>query len=96
MALRIVTDMEDKPKEHSGNKYRKRIQGFGGHVVIVDVYRVIEAFNVTDAGLQHALKKILMPGLRGKGGRIKDLTEAIDAIQAEVDKAGEVQVLHDQ
>ena len=82
--------------EHSGNKYHKKIVGFGGDVVTVDVYRVIDAFNVTDAGLQHALKKILMPGLRGKGGTMQDLEEARDAVSASIDLLKDKGKNHDE
>lgn len=45
----------------NGNKYMREILPN----VWVDVYDVIEAFNVTDGGMQHALKKILACGQRG-------------------------------
>jgi hypothetical protein len=71
--------------EHGGNKYHRKIVGFGGEVVIVDVYRVLDAFNVTDPGLHNSIKKSLCAGIRGKGDTKQDLTEAIDAIKASID-----------
>ena len=68
--------------EHSGNKYHRRIIGLDGITTYVDVYRVLDAFNVTDPGLQHAIKKLLCAGIRGKGDTKQDLSEAQDAIEA--------------
>lgn len=43
--------------------------------VYIDVYDVILAFNVTCPARQHAIKKLLCAGLRGKGDVIQDLEE---------------------
>ena len=52
------------------------------HLTSIDVYRVIQLFNVTDPCLQHALKKVLVAGGRGAGKDIKqDIQEAIDTLQ---------------
>jgi hypothetical protein len=67
---------------HSGKKYLRKIypaDGVGAPI-LVDVYEVSEAFAVTGGPLNHALKKILCPGQRGKGGRAQDIKEAIDAL----------------
>ena len=57
-----------------------------------DVYAVLDAFQVTCPARQHAIKKMLCSGLRGKGDCIQDLTEARDAIdraiQMEVSRTG--------
>lgn len=45
--------------------------------VTVDVYRVIEAFGVTSAPLQHLIKKALCAGLRGHKDYIEDLGDII-------------------
>lgn len=68
----------------SGSKYRRAIQHEDGHV---DVYAVLEAFGVTCPARQHAIKKLLCAGLRGKADELQDLTEARDA----VDRAVELQ-----
>lgn len=48
----------------------------------VDVYRVLDLFNVTDPCLQHAAKKILVAGGRGAGKDIgRDVQEAIDTLE---------------
>lgn len=67
---------------HSGNKYHRKIpsvetlDGF----TITDVYGVLEAFNVTCPARQHAIKKLLCSGIRGKGDTLQDLTETRDAV----------------
>lgn len=69
-------------KEHSGNKYIRRIYSCiedGSHVD-VDVYAVLEAFNVTCPAIQHALKKLLCTGIRGKADKLQDLKESVDAM----------------
>ena len=74
---------------HSGNKYHRKIFPIGAGTdesepITVDVYNVIEAFDVNCPGLQHAIKKLLCAGIRGKGGVEQDLTEAIDAISRSI------------
>lgn len=43
----------------------------------IDVYRVLELFNVVDPALQHAVKKLLVAGGRGHKDIEKDVNEAI-------------------
>lgn len=72
--------------EHEGKKYLKTIKAAAGSYaemtegIRVDVYAVIEAFGVTCPARQHAIKKILCAGTRGKGDTIADLTGAIAAL----------------
>lgn len=51
-----------------------------GHLETIDVYRVLERFNVTDPALQHAIKKLLVAGGRGLKDLDKDIQEAIDTL----------------
>jgi len=52
----------------------------------VDVYRVLQLFEVTDPCLQHAIKKLLVAGGRGGGkGHETDITEAIVSLQRALD-----------
>lgn len=44
----------------------------------VDVYRVLELFEVTDPALQHIVKKALCAGQRGAKDFRKDLEEIVD------------------
>ena len=49
----------------------------------IDVYRVCQLFGVDDSSgaLQHAIKKLLLPGKRGAGKNYrKDIQEAIDTL----------------
>lgn len=47
----------------------------------LDVYRVIDLFEVTHPALQHALKKILAAGKRGAKDDARDVQEAIDSLE---------------
>lgn len=66
------------------NKYQKTIR-----TEVVDVYDVLNAFNVTCPGLQHAIKKMLMPGLRGDKSRMQDLVEAHSALSRAIEMENE-------
>ena len=63
-------------------KYDRTIRStkHGGEVT-ADVYDVLLAFDVTNPATQHAAKKLLCAGLRGKGDTLQDLREAIQAIE---------------
>lgn len=50
------------------------------HLNTIDVYRVLELFNVTDQALGHAIKKLLVAGGRGHKNIDKDVGEAIDTL----------------
>ncbi len=74
----------------SGNKYHRRIRGLSQYKqqdqqVVVDVYSVLTAFDVTHPALAHAAKKILCAGLRNKASKLQDLTEAVDAINRAIE-----------
>nr|QMP82912.1 MAG: hypothetical protein [Caudoviricetes sp.] len=43
----------------------------------IDVYRVLELFEVVDPAIQHAIKKLLVAGGRGHKNIEKDIDEAI-------------------
>jgi hypothetical protein len=47
---------------------------------MIDVYRVIELFEVTHPALQHALKKILAAVNRGAKDWERDVREAVDSL----------------
>ena len=51
------------------------------HLKEIDVYRVLQLFNVIDPCMQHAIKKLLVAGGRGAGKDVdKDVQEAIDSL----------------
>lgn len=69
-----VQDFKEVPK-HS--HYHKDVS----HLKTIDVYRVMELWDVTSPSIQHALKKLLVPGGRGAGKDMaKDIQEAIDSL----------------
>ena len=60
----------------SHNHYFKDVS----HLDRIDVYRVLDLFNVTHPALAHAAKKILCAGQRGHKDATKDIQEAHDSI----------------
>ena len=52
-----------------------------GETIRVDIYDVLEAFNVTCSAMAHALKKFLLPGQRGAKGYDKDCDEGINSVE---------------
>lgn len=63
------------------SKYNREIIGIDGTVTTVDVYRVIDAFGVSDPATQHAIKKMLCTGLRGHKDYLTDLNDSIESLQ---------------
>ena len=45
------------------------------------MYRVLDAFEVNNSAVAHAVKKLLCSGTRGYKDTIQDLNEAIDSIK---------------
>ena len=74
---------------HEGKKYLRLIHSAkpdNTHPPIsVDVYAVIEAFGITCPAMQHAAKKILCAGLRGKGTAEEDIKGAIAALNRAIE-----------
>lgn len=74
------TELDSKSESFndSGSKYLRDM-----HCLVdgkADVYAVIDAFEVNCPARQHAIKKLLCSGIRGKGDTLQDLKEARDAI----------------
>ena len=63
------------------SKYDREIIGIDGTVTRVDVYRVLDAFGVSDPATQHAIKKMLCMGLRGHKDYLTDLNDSIDSLR---------------
>ena len=59
-----------------GEIYDREING-----TTIDVYDVLEAFDVRCPARQHAIKKILCAGQRGTKDELQDLEEAITALE---------------
>ena len=58
----------------------------------VDVYRVLELFEVVEPTIQHAVKKLLCAGGRGAKSQPQDVQEAIDSLARWQDMRKEDQV----
>lgn len=79
----------DRPVDiaaHTGNKYKRTFKG-----VTLDVYDTIELWAVTCPARQHAIKKLLCAGIRGKNDTLADLKECRDALT----RAIELQILRE-
>jgi hypothetical protein len=59
------------------------------HLEKIDVYRVLELFEVTDPAIQHAVKKLLCAGKRGAKDGMKDMQEAIASINRKLEMMDE-------
>lgn len=55
------------------------------HLQILDIYRILELYNVTDPCLAHAVKKLLCPGGRGAKSEKQDIIEAIATLNRRLD-----------
>ena len=65
----------------TNSKHKHYFKELPAGMTHIDVYAVIRLFQVTDPCSQHALKKILCPGVRGGGkDEAKDLQEVIDTM----------------
>ena len=63
------------------NKYSRAIISTNGKDIIdVDVYSILEAFDVNNSAIQHAVKKLLAPGKRGHKSEVQDVKEAIESL----------------
>jgi hypothetical protein len=49
------------------------------HLEYIDVYRVLQLFEVSDPCLQHAAKKLLVAGNRGHKDLARDVQDVIDS-----------------
>lgn len=63
------------------NKYKKELRPIDLKNGYVDVYSVLELFEVDNHAVGHAIKKLLMAGKRGAKDYSQDLEEAIESIE---------------
>lgn len=63
-----------RPQLDDGGKYKKFIARDANGKS--DVYDILRAYDVHDPAVQHAIKKLLMPGRRGAKDVLDDLREA--------------------
>lgn len=88
---------KDKNTHDPRTKYLRKAYPVDGQVhtddnghqyILIDVYAVLQAFAVASHALGHAIKKLLCAGIRGKGNKMQDLTEAKVAIDRGIQEAG--------
>ena len=85
---------EDQHAKQPGSKYQRMLlqtlpEGQPGAFVVVDVYDVLRAWDVTCPAIQHAIKKLLQPGQRGSKSAAQDLREAIGSIERSIQLLGD-------
>jgi len=68
----------------NGNKYLKECKG-----IHIDVYDVLQSFNVTNSAIAHAVKKLLAGGQRGYKDTKQDYLEAIASIERAIELEGQ-------
>jgi len=75
----IATYSDDvAPKQREHLHYFKDVR----HLDFIDVYRVLDLYEVTDQCIAHAVKKLLVSGKRGGGKDMdRDIQEAIDSLE---------------
>lgn len=80
-SFKVVGDVEQVPENAKKySHYFKRIPW--KHI---DIYRLLEVFGVTDNAIGHALKKLLVPGLRGNKPTKQDVIEARDTLNRRIE-----------
>lgn len=81
------------PGEHYRFTYSRRLtpkEIDNGIVELkLDPYRIIKVYKISDPAIQHALKKLLCPGTRGKKSLIEDIEEVICSLQRLVEMLDE-------
>lgn len=70
------------------NKYERELTDRQGNSATIDVYDVLQAFNVTCPATQHAVKKLLCTGIRGHKDGNTDLLEARESITRAIELRG--------
>lgn len=76
---------EQKMKQRKHSHYFRDVS----RLKVVDVYRVLLLFGVTDPALQHIIKKALCAGQRGVKDFEKDVQEIRDTAQRRLDMMAE-------
>ena len=82
----IRVDKEDNKSQAVKHAHYKRDVK---HLDYIDVYRIIDLYELHDPCFQHALKKILVPGARGHKDLIKDINDIIDTMQRKLEMIAE-------
>lgn len=64
------------------NKYQRQVPS-----TTIDIYDVLNAYQVTCPATQHAIKKLLQPGERGHKDKLTDLREAMASVERAIQMA---------
>lgn len=75
--LYLASSQPDVGPFYANDKYKREIKPG----VFVDVYDVIDCYEVTSGALQHALKKILAAGKRGHKDYEQDLIDILSSVE---------------
>lgn len=70
----VELEQNDMPE---ANKYKKRLR----NNIAIDVYDLLDAYNVDNPAIQHAIKKMLCAGQRGYKDFNQDIDEAIASLE---------------
>ena len=82
--LQLNINTREHPTPLPANKYHRQITGICGQRATIDVYRVLHAFPTGLPEIDHAVKKLLAPGMRGAKDRLQDLREAVQSIECAI------------
>lgn len=82
---RPQTQADENEPERKHSHYFKDVS----NLQKIDIYRVLDLYEVTDPCVQHAVKKLLVAGKRGAKDKPKDIQEAIDTLTRWQDMQGE-------
>lgn len=84
--FKIVGDVQPESKLYAPENAKKYNHYFvrvpWSHI---DIYRLLELFKVTDNAIGHAVKKLLVPGLRGNKPTKQDIIEARDTLNRRIE-----------
>ena len=88
--VKAAPEQPPAPTTDRGSKYHRIItQTLPGDThglsVTVDVYDVLRAFGVSCPAAQHAIKKLLCPGLRGAKSAEQDIEEAASSCRRAIE-----------
>lgn len=89
-AVEPAPEQSPAPTPDRGSKYHRTIRqtlpgDTHGLSIVVDVYDVLRAFGVTCPAAQHAVKKLLCPGLRGNKSAEQDIEEAANSCRRAIE-----------
>lgn len=80
-AIHMICDENETTTTTKHSHYKRDVS----HLDHIDVYRIIDLYQLHDPCFQHALKKILVPGERGHKDLKKDIQDIIDTMQRKLE-----------